>query len=208
MTQLAHPETSEYYSIVSAAGDIVSSGRLEPTQVLHTASPEIIHSQSENDYLEQINVVGSAGPQLPAQGTPLEADVVYSWEGQNVIVRQDHVRTEHDPDTVPALFLVYRASGGDLLWIPNENIGTGIKRIHSDVTYEAIQPHVSVQGQSPDVTPALWNVVQGDWDDWVQPTGAHDTYALGDKVTHNDVRWLSNVDNNSWEPGVYGWDEV
>ena len=40
---------------------------------------------------------------------------------------------------------------------------------------------------------------------WVQPTGAHDDYAIGDKVTHNGFVWTSIVDNNVWEPGVYGW---
>ena len=40
---------------------------------------------------------------------------------------------------------------------------------------------------------------------WVQPTGAHDAYALGSVVTHNGSTWTSTVDANTWEPGVYGW---
>ena len=44
---------------------------------------------------------------------------------------------------------------------------------------------------------------------WVQPTGAHDAYALGAKVTHNGKTWESTVDANVWEPaGVSGWREV
>lgn len=43
---------------------------------------------------------------------------------------------------------------------------------------------------------------------WVQPTGAHDAYAQGAKVTHNGKKWTSNISGNVWEPGVYGWDEV
>ena len=35
--------------------------------------------------------------------------------------------------------------------------------------------------------------------------GAHDAYNIGDKVTHNGKTWVSDVDNNVWEPGVYGW---
>lgn len=42
---------------------------------------------------------------------------------------------------------------------------------------------------------------------WVQPTGAHDAYALGVEVTHNGKTWVSTADSNVWEPGVYGWDE-
>lgn len=37
---------------------------------------------------------------------------------------------------------------------------------------------------------------------------AHDAYAQGDKVSHNGKHWTSKVDNNVWEPGVYGWTEV
>lgn len=40
---------------------------------------------------------------------------------------------------------------------------------------------------------------------WVQPTGAGDAYQTGDRVTHNGQMWESSVDNNVWEPGVYGW---
>ena len=41
--------------------------------------------------------------------------------------------------------------------------------------------------------------------EWIQPTGAHDAYALGSIVTHNGSTWTSTVDANTWEPGVYGW---
>jgi hypothetical protein len=40
---------------------------------------------------------------------------------------------------------------------------------------------------------------------WVQPTGAHDAYPQGARVTHNGQTWVSRVNANVWEPGVYGW---
>ena len=43
---------------------------------------------------------------------------------------------------------------------------------------------------------------------WVQPTGAHDAYDVGDRVLHNGKTWESISAPNSWEPGVYGWIEV
>lgn len=54
-----------------------------------------------------------------------------------------------------------------------------------------------------------WRKQSGDdeWPDWVQPTGSHDAYPLGAKVSHNDKHWISSVGANGWEPGVYGWDE-
>lgn len=47
-----------------------------------------------------------------------------------------------------------------------------------------------------------------EYPEWVQPIGAHDAYAQGAKVSHNGKKWTSNVENNVWEPGVYGWTEV
>ena len=46
-----------------------------------------------------------------------------------------------------------------------------------------------------------------EWPEWVQPTGAHDAYAQGAQVSHNGKHWISGVDGNVWEPGVYGWTE-
>lgn len=41
---------------------------------------------------------------------------------------------------------------------------------------------------------------------WVQPTGGHDAYPLGAKVTHNGQDWENTGSaSNVWEPGVFGW---
>lgn len=75
--------------------------------------------------------------------------------------------------------------------------------------YRVVQAHTTQADWTPDVTPALWvKVSLEEWPEWVQPTGAHDAYAKGDKVTHNSKKWTSDVDANTWEPGVYGWTEV
>lgn len=49
---------------------------------------------------------------------------------------------------------------------------------------------------------------EGEYTEWVQPSGVHDAYAQGAKVSHNGKKWTSNVENNVWEPGVFGWTEV
>ncbi len=43
---------------------------------------------------------------------------------------------------------------------------------------------------------------------WAQPTGAHDAYGLGDRVTHGGHLWESSAAANVWEPGVYGWTDL
>ncbi|MGI6151600.1 MAG: chitinase, partial [Christensenellales bacterium] len=58
---------------------------------------------------------------------------------------------------------------------------------------------------------SLWVAVADpaiEWPEWVQPSGSHDAYEKGAKVTHNGKRWTSSADGNVWEPGVYGWEEV
>lgn len=77
---------------------------------------------------------------------------------------------------------------------------------HEGTLYKCVQAHTSQSDWTPDVTPALWVIVTvEEWPEWVQPTGAQDAYAKDAKVTHNGERWISDVDSNVWEPGVYGW---
>lgn len=74
--------------------------------------------------------------------------------------------------------------------------------------YRCVQAHSTQADWTPDQTPALWVIISlEEFPEWVQPTGAHDAYNTGDKVTHNGVKYVSDVDANVWEPGVYGWNE-
>lgn len=43
-----------------------------------------------------------------------------------------------------------------------------------------------------------------------QPTGAHDAYNTGDKVTYNGKKYICKLDNCVWSPDAYpaGWEEV
>lgn len=77
--------------------------------------------------------------------------------------------------------------------------------------YRCNQAHTSQADWTPDTAVSLWKQI-GDptveYPEWSQPLGAFDAYAAGAKVSHNGKNWVSTVDNNVWEPGVYGWDEV
>ena len=94
-------------------------------------------------------------------------------------------------------------------WSVGKAYATGDRVQHEGTLYKCVQAHTSQADWTPPETPALWTAVSLDeYPAWVQPTGAHDAYSKGDKVTHNGKRWTSDVDNNTWEPGVYGWTEV
>lgn len=42
-----------------------------------------------------------------------------------------------------------------------------------------------------------------EWPQFVQPTGAHDAYGVGDKVTFNGARYVCKMANCVWSPAVY-----
>ena len=96
-------------------------------------------------------------------------------------------------------------------WEPGVAYNIGNLRTYDDVLYKCVQAHTSQAAWTPPATPALW-AKAGDpdeeWPKWSQPIGAHDAYAAGDKCSHADKHWVSDVDGNVWEPGVYGWTEV
>lgn len=76
--------------------------------------------------------------------------------------------------------------------------------------YKCLQAHTSQASWKPADAPSLWVRVDDpsiEWPEWVQPTGSTDAYAKGAKVSHNSKHWVSDVDNNVWEPSVYGWTE-
>ena len=79
---------------------------------------------------------------------------------------------------------------------------------YMNILYKCIQSHTSQSDWAPDMTPALWTRISiEEWPEWIQPLGAQDAYMIGDKVSHNELHWISIVDNNVWEPGVYGWEQ-
>ena len=91
-------------------------------------------------------------------------------------------------------------------WATGTSYSTDERIEYGGTLYRCVQAHTSQTDWTPPATPALWVVASlEEWPEWVQPLGSHDAYAKGAKVTHNGKRWTSDVDNNTWEPGVYGW---
>ena len=109
-----------------------------------------------------------------------------------------------DKDAVEAPLLFDR-------WQPDVEYKAGERICFDGALYSVLQQHTSLPSWTPDVAVSLFaRVLIPDPDvvpDWVQPDSTN-PYMTGDKVRHNDKIWESTIDNNVWEPGVYGWVEV
>ena len=94
-------------------------------------------------------------------------------------------------------------------WGPGHEYQTDMRVQYDGLLYRCVQDHTSQIGWEPPNVPALWvRTSTEEWPEWIQPTGAHDAYAMGAKVTHNSKHWISDIDANVYEPGVYGWHEA
>ncbi len=104
---------------------------------------------------------------------------------------------------VPALFPA---------WTEGAAYEAGTKVQYGGTLYTVLQAHTAQEDWTPENAPSLFaQVLPGqsgtDVGAWVQPDSTN-PYMAGDKVTHNGKTWVSDIDNNVWEPGVYGWTET
>ena len=96
-------------------------------------------------------------------------------------------------------------------WSAQDTYDAG-ERVRFDGTlYKCLQPHAAQPDWTPTAAPSLWAKVlvsdTGEALPWEQPESTN-PYMKGDKVTHGGKTWVSTIDNNVWEPGVYGWEET
>ena len=93
-------------------------------------------------------------------------------------------------------------------WKAGVEYETGKRLNYNDTVYKVLQAHTSQEDWTPEAAPSLFaKVLIPDASvipEWEQPDSTN-PYMKGDKVTHNGDTWESDIDNNVWEPGVYGW---
>lgn len=197
MAEIKFPEKRTFWKATN--GTIVHEGFTDIDQVTTTGQPSLINNVDATTLY----------PALPTTGTMTQGDI-YSYEGGMVVVEQTHERTIYAPEDTPALFSVYRTNTEGMAWVANEQVVIGDKRDYNGKTYQCLQSHQTQVAWTPDVTPALWKEVTEAIPVWVQPTGSHDAYNIGDKVhfpTINDPIYESLINANVWSPTAYpaGW---
>lgn len=96
-------------------------------------------------------------------------------------------------------------------WREDTVYESGQRIRYNGTLYKVLQNHTSQTDWTPYAAPSLFARVlipePGRITEWKRPDSTN-PYAKGDKVTHNGKTWVSDIDGNLWEPGVYGWSEV
>ena len=118
------------------------------------------------------------------------------------LVKLRDLATDEQALTVPALYPAWRSG---------VTYTAGQRLLYNSVLYKVLQDHTSQETWTPDAAPSLFAKVlipdETVIPEWEQPDSTN-PYMKGDRVLHNGKTWESTVDNNVWEPGVYGWTEV
>jgi hypothetical protein len=110
--------------------------------------------------------------------------------------------TDEQALDVAALYPTWSSRIGEL-------VAVGERYWYDGKLYKVVQAHTAQAEWTPATTPALFAEVSiEEWPAWRQPVGASDAYNKDAKVTHIELHWISDVDANVWEPGVYGWTRV
>ena len=81
----------------------------------------------------------------------------------------------------------------------------GINGVGDAQLYKVVQDHISQADWIPGNVPSLYKaigVTEDGYDEWSQPSGAHDTYNKGDIVFYEGKLYISTVDGNAYAPGI------
>ena len=96
-------------------------------------------------------------------------------------------------------------------WSSGTDYSAGQRVQYGGILYTVLTGHTAQADWTPDAAPSLFakvlipdpSVIPA----WEQPESTN-PYSKGDTVTHKGKTWVSDIDGNVWEPGVYGWTEV
>ena len=99
------------------------------------------------------------------------------------------------------------------LWGEGVTYSEGNRVQYKDKLYKVLQNHISQSDWTPDTASSLFVEISDpniEYPEFVQPTGSHDAYSKGSKITFEGIKYVSLIDNNVWSPVSYpsGWEEV
>lgn len=175
--------------LVGTARIVVIAGSLAVVASTNSASPQKTWADQKDQIIAQLGIVVESRASAAAA---------------RIAVKQTVLAGELPEEDLAQIVDLWPAWSAGVSYAVDEIVR------HGGSLYKVVQAHTSQTDWAPPDVPSLFAKITppGLIAEWVQPTGAHDTYAAGDRVTHKDSVWESTVANNSWEPGVYGWTEI
>ena len=127
------------------------------------------------------------------------------YEAESVIAALVTLRESATDEQALSVSVLYPA------WRSGVYYAAGIRVLYNGTLYKALTAHTSQDDWTPDAAPSLFAKVlipdETVIPEWEQPDSTN-PYSAGDKGTHNGKTWVSDIDNNVWEPSVYGWTEL
>lgn len=201
--------------------------RLQAAEQLRRALQLFAASLPEEQALEVATVYPAW-----AAGTAYKVGDIVSYGTNNLgdpqlykIVQAHTSQADWLPDATPALYEAFGLNAeGYPLWAQPSGAHDAYNA-GDIVDYQGTLYRSLIDGNvwAPDVYPAGWEVyattepepgpepepeTPAEYPAWVQPTGAHDAYGVGDKVTYNGKHYVSKIAGNVWSPDAYpaGWE--
>ena len=144
-------------------------------------------------------------------------DILKEQERQEQIAKGEQLKQElqervildyaSDEDAYTMRYLYPEWSGDGITYKTNDRL------MYNDKFYKVLQDHTSQSDWTPDTASSLYVEIadpSNEYPEFKQPTGAHDAYAKGDKVTFEGKHYISLIDANTYSPTDYpaGWQLV
>ena len=144
-------------------------------------------------------------------------DILKEQEKQEQIVKGEQLKQElqeraildyaSDEDAYTMRYLYPEWLGNGLTYKTNDRL------MYNNKFYKVLQDHTSQPDWTPDTASSLYVEIadpSNEYPEFKQPTGAHDAYAKGSKVTFEGKHYISLIDANVYSPTAYpaGWSLV
>ena len=144
-------------------------------------------------------------------------DILKEQERQEQIVKGEQLKQElqeraildyaSDEDAYTMRYLYGEWSGDGITYKANDRL------MYNDKFYKVLQDHTSQSDWTPDTASSLYVEIadpSNEYPEFKQPTGAHDAYAKGSKITFEGKHYISLIDANVYSPTAYqaGWQLV
>lgn len=169
--------------------------------------------QVDNATIEQINAGGwyIFTPPTPPEPEPYiptpqdEPDTYNIMQAVKTMLQEDvNDLSDEDALAVASLFPTWHSLIG-------QQVTTGERIWDDGKLWKVLQPHTVSQEWRPAEAVSLYVEVSiAEWPEYRQPTGAHDAYNTGDKVTFEGRHYICKMDSTTFSPAEYpaAWELV